>query len=1156
MLFFLLFSRLFLSNRVITNLATNNKISKKAEGAWYYAKCRKSQNCTEIAQTIIKDFNISDISIIDNRSFTIFITKENGHILNQFQLKFLKIPKHHKINKNYNYAKINEEQFSYIIYSTESCNIPYNTTKMTSNYFLLQTNETFKDVSQTLKTIGCVRSFEILPQPRLNANEPIPTPTFSPRPNSHTISPHNFEDITDFQQPAEDRIFPISSSPSYRKLISHGLGGDGQVVSIVDTGLDANLCWFFDPERPIEYEKMAPSDHRKIQGYFVYADNQDIEPGGHGTFIAGIIAGSAICDVFNNDLCPGTYFDGVAPNAKILVNDIFTIKKKSDTPLGISKSTLLNEQEKKQRVEKPKILSDESVKKKNSRPKKKFLSRNKEEEIHSQNNVNNDDNFTLENYFEDFPLPEVSTEEIRTIFPRNFSNLFDIPSKVMKAGVQYHGFDFQDKSLFTSLIDSFAYENPELLLVFPAGDIKNQQVSSKLTAALSLTDGEEEKMIREMSLSAIKSMKKISDFSFSKSMLVTSTVSSPGDSKNVLTVGANKMGLKTVINEFDDKIPIRIINNGKEYLGYCDTFFGTSFLSFLTDTIKLQRNVSNEELKYNYFDNNYSFVIGKDVFIESNVHELLSHQLDQYQFVIVFNSHELKQPINKPIIRLSEDEYRYFKIDDAITIKFFDDTDSFHLPTNSKSLPTVIDNSALFSESKTNTSEHADYSRSNLKYHKRKPDIYMPGGPVYGPKSHSSSSLQRKCNDAETRIGEGTSVAAAIATGEILLLQQYLKQGFYVESPRHDQIETTSHMIRAILSNIAIDDDYFRNKVIKQKQIENNQANVVDFGTIMRLSPDKRTPQLEKFCLFEDDYDMNKTGGIRFFSDRLKSNSFHVYSFHAQFDGTLKISIAWNDPPHDPFAPSDVLFKLDVRIESVSTGTIYGDLHYDPFNVVKDYVLPGVTQGEKYRIYVQCGDNLFYEYLNYTIVISGPFDHFNKDKKYVERDNDSNIQAVKCLYQCQGKSTCSNGFCVCPDGHYGDDCSKEMIRIYNQQTTKDLSLAPHDMIYLAYIFHQWKPGSKLTINFIPKDQNGNEITNNIDLRNWLFLMFSVQNVPTWLNANCNSDNCQWATIQGNSLIMEYHFWDFARNGDSLYLLVQSMVDYPCSFDVQITEYYR
>jgi hypothetical protein len=120
---------------------------------------------------------------------------------------------------------------------------------------------------------------------------------------------------------------------------AHGIRGEGQIVAMADTGLDANSCYFNGDALPVVntwsdaegYGTLTDLSHRKIVAYdFLYscdqwptgpscedpADHTKWDTLGHGTHVAGNMVG----DSDNN---PENFAaqDGMAPAAKIVVQD-------------------------------------------------------------------------------------------------------------------------------------------------------------------------------------------------------------------------------------------------------------------------------------------------------------------------------------------------------------------------------------------------------------------------------------------------------------------------------------------------------------------------------------------------------------------------------------------------------------------------------------------------------------------------------------------------------------------------------------------------------------------------------------------------------------------------------------------------------------------
>jgi hypothetical protein len=113
-------------------------------------------------------------------------------------------------------------------------------------------------------------------------------------------------------------------------IFSQGIFGEGQTIAILDTGIDADMCWFRDPARGLPPANLCNggttvnSSQRKVVAVdFLWQsecnggigatewDTQD-----HGSHVAGTAAG----DNFANPLLHDTA-DGMAPGAKLVMQD-------------------------------------------------------------------------------------------------------------------------------------------------------------------------------------------------------------------------------------------------------------------------------------------------------------------------------------------------------------------------------------------------------------------------------------------------------------------------------------------------------------------------------------------------------------------------------------------------------------------------------------------------------------------------------------------------------------------------------------------------------------------------------------------------------------------------------------------------------------------
>ncbi len=104
-----------------------------------------------------------------------------------------------------------------------------------------------------------------------------------------------------------------SNTSGSTPLWDRGINGEGQIATIMDSGVDYNSCWF----RDVGNAPPGP-DHRKVIDYSLTGGNPyDGCSPGHGTHVAGTMAGD------QSFINPGNYdHNGMAYKAKFTVQDV------------------------------------------------------------------------------------------------------------------------------------------------------------------------------------------------------------------------------------------------------------------------------------------------------------------------------------------------------------------------------------------------------------------------------------------------------------------------------------------------------------------------------------------------------------------------------------------------------------------------------------------------------------------------------------------------------------------------------------------------------------------------------------------------------------------------------------------------------------------
>ena len=267
-----------LNGRVIS--PSKPKILSKKQKGWFFLQLHDSSDIK-----ILKSFdiNISSFNFINSLWLQIYLNEDQISQVSEFFFISEVLP-YDKINFKQDLQLLDESR-NYIFYAHETINAS-KYQRIYKNYY-----------------IGNDSIFNLIEIPEILSISPYQPPILLNRFSRGATQSEKFDVVF-------DNLLLVPDMPLY----SHNVTGKGQIVTVIDSGVDARSCYFFDSENNLPVN-VTNFKHRKIVRYDAFADTNDF-PNGHGTHVSGIILGNANCEN-----CAAKLFNGHAPDAKLYFVD-------------------------------------------------------------------------------------------------------------------------------------------------------------------------------------------------------------------------------------------------------------------------------------------------------------------------------------------------------------------------------------------------------------------------------------------------------------------------------------------------------------------------------------------------------------------------------------------------------------------------------------------------------------------------------------------------------------------------------------------------------------------------------------------------------------------------------------------------------------------
>lgn len=305
-----------------------------------------------------------------------------------------------------------------------------------------------------------------------------------------------------------------------------------------------------------------------------------------------------------------------------------------------------------------------------------------------------------------------------------------------------------------------------------------------------------------------------------------------------------------------------------------------------------------------------------------------------------------------------------------------------------------------------------------------KPDIVVPGT------AFSSSALKKQTTTEALSTKSGTSMATPAAAGSCVLIRQFFVDGYY-PSRKKDEKKSfipSSFLIKAVIINSA-----------SPFKSSNYGPNIeTGFG-----SPDLSSSLLEPLRIVKN--------------ESIQSNEKHKYFINLnEKNNSLRVTLGYVDPPLAITSTMPLFADLDLLIISPSGKVYIGNERPNRQTEMSNTIERVIVKKEdieigQYTILVLSNNfsDPDVESIRYSLVINGPFDHYDFEAN--KEDLDVDREDKKCEFECLNNGKCDEkrGICTCDDNHAGFDCSIEFIN-KNINESNHITIAPNENKYFKF----------------------------------------------------------------------------------------------------------